>query len=202
LRRDRDCFSTIGFWSEIPLLLVTLSGVVISYQWLGRWLDRALGSPKERAAAISASASSTDGARTGGDTRRGAGVVGAPTASVASYLHTAVSTKPDWSLVTITLPTPDDTTATVAVADGNSYRPDLRTTRVLDLADARVLRTRDYASLTPSRKIRAWVRFGHTVKCLACSGQTIATIVCAGGAVLVYTGIALSWRRFMKWRAR
>ncbi len=33
-------------------------------------------------------------------------------------------------------------------------------------------------------------------------GQTIAGLVSAGGCVLVYTGLALSWRRFFAWRRR
>jgi len=199
--RDFNWHNTIGFWSAIPLLLVALSGVFISYKWPGRWLDRALGSPEERATAMSANASSAGGAG-GAGAAGGADAAGLPTASIASYLNAAVSARPDWTLITITLPAPDDTTASVAVAEGNTYRPDLRTTLTLDRADAHVLRTRDYASLSASRKIRAWVRFGHTGEVFGLFGQTIATIVSAGGAVLVLTGIALSGRRFLKWRAR
>ncbi len=203
--RDFNWHNTIGFWSAIPLLLVAVSGVFISYQWPGRWLDRALGSPEERAAAISASASS-DVARGGarGGSGGGEAAVGAlaPSAAIASYFTAATTAKPDWALVTITLPTAGDTVATVAVAEGNTYRPDLKSTLTLDLADARVLRDRDYASLSSARQIRAWVRFGHTGEVFGLFGQTIATIVSAGGAVLVLTGIALSCRRFLMWRAR
>lgn len=151
--RDFNWHNTIGFWLGIPLLLVAVSGVFISYQWPGRWLDRALGSPEERAAAISASASS--GVARGG-TGGGEAAVGAlaPSAAIASYFTAATTAVPDWALVTITLPTPGDTVATVAVAEGNPYRPDLTSTLTLDRA------------------------------------------------VLVLTGIALSCRRFVRWRAR
>jgi uncharacterized iron-regulated membrane protein len=218
--RDFNWHNTIGFWSAIPLLLVVVSGVFISYQWPGRWLDRALGSPEERLAAMTASAPGARGeggaaSNSGGRVAQGRSgnrdsaaldsaptVVEVPTAPLASYLQAATSAKPDWSLITITVPTPDDTAATVAVAEGNTYRPDLRSTLTLNRADARLLANRDYASLSAARKIRAWVRFGHTGEVFGLFGQTIATLVSAGGAVLVWTGIALSWRRFRAWRGR
>ena len=34
------------------------------------------------------------------------------------------------------------------------------------------------------------------------AGQTVAGIVSAGGALLVWTGLALAWRRFRLWRAK
>jgi uncharacterized iron-regulated membrane protein len=33
-------------------------------------------------------------------------------------------------------------------------------------------------------------------------GQTIAGLASLGGVVLVWTGLALTWRRFRAWRAR
>ncbi len=100
------------------------------------------------------------------------------------------------------MPASVDTAVSVAVASGNTYRPDLRSTLTLDRADAGVLVHRDYASLSTARQIRAWVRFGHAGEVFGLFGQTLATLISAGGAVLVWTGIALSWRRFRRWRTR
>jgi uncharacterized iron-regulated membrane protein len=46
------------------------------------------------------------------------------------------------------------------------------------------------------------MRFAHTGEVLGIPGQTIAGLVSAGGVVLVWTGIALTLRRFNAWRAR
>jgi uncharacterized iron-regulated membrane protein len=46
------------------------------------------------------------------------------------------------------------------------------------------------------------LRFIHTGEVAGIPGQTIAGIASAGAAVLVYTGLALSWRRFRAWLAR
>ena len=45
-------------------------------------------------------------------------------------------------------------------------------------------------------------RFVHTGEYYGLTGQTIAGLVSAGGAVLVYTGVALALRRFGAWRRR
>src|SRR3712207_8450966 len=52
-----------------------------------------------------------------------------------------------------------------------------------------------YTTLFRSR-IRNTMRFAHTGEVLGIPGQTVAGIVSAGGAVLVWTGLALAWRRF------
>ena len=46
------------------------------------------------------------------------------------------------------------------------------------------------------------MRFAHTGEVLGIPGQTIAGLVSAGGAVLVWTGMALAWRRLRSWRKR
>ncbi len=198
--RDFNLHNTIGFWSAIPLFFVVASGVFISYQWPGRWLDRALGSPEERAAAIAAASTPAAAPRDRTD-NAGAAELTTPL-SLDALAGPAVTLHPEWQLLTITVPEAGDSTTTVAVAGGNTYRPDLRSTLVMSVNDGRVVETRDYASLSTSRQIRAWVRFGHTGEVFGWFGQLIATIVTAGGAVLVWTGIALSWRRFVRWRAR
>ncbi len=43
---------------------------------------------------------------------------------------------------------------------------------------------------------RVWVRFLHTGEAFGFLGKIIATIATAASLVLVYTGFALSWRRF------
>ena len=52
------------------------------------------------------------------------------------------------------------------------------------------------------RRARSISRFLHTGEVLGLAGQTIAGLVSLGGVVLVWTGLALTWRRFRAWRAR
>ncbi len=55
-----------------------------------------------------------------------------------------------------------------------------------------------FSSNSRGRQLRTILRFAHTGEVLGLPGQTIAGIASAGGAVLVYTGLALSLRRFRR----
>ena len=55
-----------------------------------------------------------------------------------------------------------------------------------------------YDDLSTGRKIRTWLRYLHTGQALGWIGQLVAGLACLAGCVLVYTGFALSWRRFFR----
>jgi hypothetical protein len=46
------------------------------------------------------------------------------------------------------------------------------------------------------------LRFAHTGEVAGIVGQTVAGLVSAGGAFLVWTGLALAFRRFRVWAGR
>ena len=64
------------------------------------------------------------------------------------------------------------------------------------------MRWEPFSSLTAGRRARSWLRFAHTGEVAGVVGQTVAGLVTAGGAVLVWTGLALAWRRFRLSRAQ
>ncbi|NTX02407.1 PepSY-associated TM helix domain-containing protein [Myxococcus sp. CA040A] len=53
-----------------------------------------------------------------------------------------------------------------------------------------------FADFNSGRKLRTWLRFLHTGEALGWVGQLIAAMASLGGVFLVWTGFALSWRRF------
>lgn len=61
---------------------------------------------------------------------------------------------------------------------------------------AEIIRSETFGELSPARRIRTWTRFLHTGEALGWWGQLLAGLACLGGCFLVYTGFALSWRRF------
>ncbi|MBX3174211.1 MAG: PepSY domain-containing protein [Gemmatimonadaceae bacterium] len=214
--RDFNWHNSLGFWFAIPLALVIASGVFISFRWPGQVLDLALGSARERAEAAAALRGTTVAARGGaeasvaqasqergsiaGTTTSQAAPVGAR-APLERYLETARHAHPAWSQLTLTLPEGNGAVR-VAVAEGNTYRPDLRWTLELDQASATLQRSSGYTDLSTARKIRAWVRFGHTGEVFGIFGQLLATIASAVGVLLVWTGYTLAWRRWRSWRQR
>jgi uncharacterized iron-regulated membrane protein len=71
---------------------------------------------------------------------------------------------------------------------------------VLNRFTAEVVRWEPYGSNTLGRKIRIWMRGLHTGEALGLAGQTVAGLASLGGCFLVWTGLAMAWRRFGSWR--
>lgn len=212
--RDFNWHNTMGFWMAIPLAFVIATGAFISYSWPGQWMDRLWGSEKEKAAAIKAmnappaSEGSRDAgqqnaapARAEGGAPRGEGRGEAPAprtlAGLDGMLTQVVAAKPAWASITITTAGPKDSVVQLAVAEGNTYRPDLKTQYFFNAETGATVRTTNFDSLSTSRKLRGWTRFGHTGEVFGVTGQTIATIASFVGAILVYTGLALAFRRLV-----
>ncbi len=95
---------------------------------------------------------------------------------------------PNWQVITFR-----PAAATFAVEEGSWGRVDLKSTWTIK-GDT-LIRSDRFESLPLARRLRFWVRTVHTGEAAGLLGQTVAGLASAAGAVLVYTGLALSWRR-------
>jgi uncharacterized iron-regulated membrane protein len=121
---------------------------------------------------------------------------------VDALLARATQQVPDWRTITLRLPLPEDEPVGFAIDQGSGGQPQLRSTLTLDRRTAAVVNWETFAAGTPGRRLRTWMRFIHTGEALGLPGQTIAGVVSGGAVFLVYTGLALSLRRFLAWVAR
>ena len=94
------------------------------------------------------------------------------------------------------------TPVVITVDDGYGGQPQLRATVSVDRATGEVIKTDTFNDLSTGRRFRSWLRFAHTGEFYGLTGQTVAGLASAGGAVLVYTGIALALRRLASWMRR
>jgi uncharacterized iron-regulated membrane protein len=85
---------------------------------------------------------------------------------------------------------------TVTIREAGSWPRTATTTLTVNPFTGEVLAKSGYADLSTARQIRSWTRFLHTGQALGWWGQAIAGLACLGGCFLVYTGFALSYRRF------
>jgi uncharacterized iron-regulated membrane protein len=109
---------------------------------------------------------------------------------------------PEWRTINLRIPTGPDAPVVFTIDQGYAGQPQKRGTLTLNRASGEVVSWEPYSSLSTGRRLRTWLRFVHTGEFYGLTGQTIAGIASAGGAVLVYTGLALALRRFVAWRAR
>lgn len=71
----------------------------------------------------------------------------------------------------------------------------------LDPFTGAVLRQERFADLDRARQLRSWTRFLHTGEALGPLGQAVAGLASLATGILVWTGLALTWRRWMRHRA-
>jgi uncharacterized iron-regulated membrane protein len=181
--RDFNWHNVIGIWCFMPLLVIVASGAVISYKWASDLVYRAAGEAPPPPAKPSGEPKPLD-----------------PYSAGRAFATAAAST-PQWTA--ITLRSGDEESRVIATVDrGYPGQPQLRTTLTLDATTGEILQAQPFSDLTAGRKARFWLRFLHTGEALGIVGQTIAGVASFGASFLVWTGIALSLRRFRAWRGR
>ena len=191
--RDFNWHNVVGLWSVVPLFVVVLSGVVISYPWAGNLVYRVMGEAPP--------ASSRPAAAPGGRERQAKAAVLSDT-GLEAVLTRATGQLDAWRAISLRIPEAAQAPVVITVDHGQPGQPHLRETLTFDRATGDPIRRETFADATPGRRARMILRFAHTGEILGLPGQTIAGLVSAGGALLVYTGIALSLRRFAAWRRR
>jgi uncharacterized iron-regulated membrane protein len=199
--RDFNWHNVIGFWSAVPLFIVVLGGVVISYPWASDLVYAAFGeAPPPRQRPGGGPGAGADARNAGGERRRDAAepIV----AGIDRAIAAAIIREPAWRTVNVRLPMTEQQPLNVTVDTGTGGQPQRRVTIVVDRVTGNVEREELFASQSAGRRARLWLRFAHTGEVYGLPGQTIAGAVSLGGSVLVWTGIALALRRLFAWRAR
>jgi len=189
--RDFNWHNVIGFWSLIPLFLVVLSATVISYPWASNLAYRVAGeAPPPPAPRPS-----------GPPPARGA-VPGISTRGIDPLWVRAEQFTPGWQSINLRLPVSDDAPLTFAIDHGMGGEPQKKANLTLNRQTGEAMKWEPFTSFSPGRRFRTILRFTHTGEVLGVVGQTIAGIVTLGSVFLVWTGIALAWRRLMAWRGQ
>lgn len=219
--RDFNWHNVIGLWSSIPLFIVVISAVPISYPWASNLVYRLVGeAPPPRVApggggpagpggqgqpAQGGARRAQDGAQAPGAQRESRGERARPELrldGVDALLAKAEAHVPGWQTIGVRLPTSADAPVSFTIDQGDGGQPQKRSQLTLDRQSGTVTAWEPFASQSLGRRLRALMRFAHTGEVLGFWGQTIAGLVSAGGAVLVWTGISLALRRLFAWRRR
>jgi uncharacterized iron-regulated membrane protein len=191
--RDFNWHHVFGIWSAVPLAVVVATAAVFSYPWANDLVYRAFGEePPAR------------GGGRGGPPPNAAVAVGewglgtGPSVLGLDELFARAAAHGDWRTLTLTLPTDAAaTTVRFAIDGGNGGQPQLRHTLTLDATTGGVASYTPFSSQTSGQQARSWVRFLHTGEALGIVGQTVAGLVSLTSVIMVWTGLALAWRRLI-----
>jgi uncharacterized iron-regulated membrane protein len=195
--RDFNWHHVFSFWMLIPLFVISLSGVVISFDWAHRLVYAAYGetAPPRRAGGAPPPADPRATNRNGAP----AGDQAAPRASLESLRQAAIAQTPGWNRLTLPLDARGPNIE-IALELASTERRPPRQTVTLNTADATVVRVQppQANTQTPGQRARTWLRLAHTGEQYGIVGQTIAGLASLAACFLVYTGLALAWRRLVR----
>ncbi len=199
--RDWHWHNVVGFWAAVPLIAVILTGTIMSYQWANALLFRATGTEQSapRPAPVATSPGS-DRSQPNGP-RQESGPQEIRTAGVNEVWAVAAKKVAGWRTLSLRFPNQPGEPLTFVIDQGNGARPDLRAMLTLDADTGGEVLWQPYSSQTAGQRARAWVRWIHTGEAGGLLGQTAAFLVTIATMVLIWTGLALTWRRFFRKRS-
>ncbi len=182
----------LGLWAAIPLLFLSVTGAAIGFHWLNDGIATLAGGEvkerKQRGGPPADPEPETNGAI---DTR----LQGADEA-----LAYAAQQVPEWRTLSIEAPNDKSQAFTVVADTGNGRQMQHQKTLTIS-RDIHETARKGWAETPRERQSRIVVRFGHTGEMFGTLGILLAAIVTLAGAFLAWSGLALSVRRFLRWRA-
>lgn len=185
--RDFIWHHVFGIWCAIPLLILAVTGSMFSFRWTGDLLYSAFGTDRSGSNLVIESTEPE-----------------IPFVSPASYLsydelvEAASEHQSNWRTITLTLPQENEPTVSALVDRGNGRMPTLRETVTLNRGTGEIINVTNFGSLPINQQIRSVYRFLHTGEFLGIAGQTVAGIVSFFGILMVWTGLALAYRRLLQ----
>jgi uncharacterized iron-regulated membrane protein len=195
--RDFNWHNAIAAWSAVPLFIVVLTAMPISFPWANALVYQAVGeTPPQQGGrgGREGAPPTTDQARRG---RTRPTVAGLDTLWSSAAGHVA-----GWKTINLRIPASDGAPAVFAIDRGDGGQPQLRSTLTLDRTTGRIISSESFSDQSLGRRLRSISRFAHTGEVLGLGGQTIAGLATAGSIVLVWTGVALALRRCRSWVGR
>ena len=182
--RDFNWHHVFGFWSLIPLLVVVMTGVFISYPSVSSWFQGLVvtndptGSAANEAGPVIIQASTSE------------------PLELDELMDLGKTFGSGWNFMEILLPV-SGPTALISLDYGSGRAPQEEITFVVDRYSGDALDSYSYAERPLAQTIVAWIRYAHTGEAFGLSGQTIAGIVSLTSLLMVWTGLALAYRRLI-----
>jgi uncharacterized iron-regulated membrane protein len=216
--RDFNWHHVWGFWLALPLAVVVLTGVALSFPEARNVAFAAVGA--EVTARQSRGGHShggggqevgvAQGAGGGGDASSPAGRGNRGSARGGGFEPVAldpvgarvVDRLEGWERISIRFPRSASAPLEAQVELGGRGEATKRYTLTYDAETGEETAFEGFGDQDRASQLRAFVRFGHTGQFFGFWGQTLAGLASLAGVILVWTGLALSWRRMAAWLRR
>jgi len=224
--RDLNWHNAVGLWCAPVLIVLTATALPISYRWAGDLIYKLSGStppaqgggPRGGTPALEVPTPPADAKPLGMEAMFTAAQKEFPQWKQISYRSGAPDgrrgrgerIRSSSEANTNSPPSNPNRSENREPRDGNRSQavtltvvekgqwPRFASTQVtLDPFTGAVLRKESFGDYNLGRQVRSWTRFLHTGEALGIVGKALAALASAGAVVLVWTGLALAWRRFV-----
>lgn len=183
--RDWNRHNVIGFWCAPILLVITLTGLIMSYQWANNLLYTFTGNEPPPPAPQAAPSKPIE-----------------PPSDVDALWARAERQAPGWVSIRLRFPPQPEGPVTASIQEPALWHPNPRSQLTLHPLTAEVIKWEPFSGYNLGRTLRAWVRPIHTGVAGGIPGQLIALLGAVGGVMLTWTGLAMSLRRIFQRRPR
>jgi uncharacterized iron-regulated membrane protein len=181
--QDWNRHNVIGFWVAAPLMVIVITGAILSYGWATNLLYRIAGSPPPAEKA-------EKHGKHHNDRQQAIAAV-----SIDQLFRDAQGRAGGWRSLRATLPQPTEKTMTITADSSDGNRPDKKTEVVYDRASGALLQLKTFSSNNLGVRLRSFVHMVHTGEAGGVFGQTIIGLASLGCCALVWTGFMLALRR-------
>lgn len=173
----------VGIWSVVPLMVISATGVLMSYPGVGDRVYPVVGVV----------------VRGGGGEHAGEGWGGAGGQGLAGTLAAAEAQVPGWRSMVLTVPRPDHTQVRVDVRTGRSGQPQKAAVLTVDRETGAVVSAESFRDEAPSHRAGEFLRYAHTGEYWGLAGQALAGLFALAVVVLAWTGFTVA---LVMWRLR
>jgi uncharacterized iron-regulated membrane protein len=141
-------------------------------------------------------------ARTGAGPAQQAGAPAVNLAGLNDAWKKAEAQVDGWRTLTLRVPTAAQSPFVFTIDRGTAGQPQHRGTLTVQRDGSGAISWEPFQAQSTGRRIRTFLRFLHTGEVFGIAGQTVAGFASLGAVFLVWTGLALSWRRFFSRQRR
>lgn len=224
--RDWNWHNVLGLWTAPVMLVIIVSGVVISYPWASNLVYQLAGEePPQGRGGPGGPA---------GDRPLVEPPPGVEKLAYSALLQHAQQAVPRWQQITLSIDNPaaplrrpgpgrgqagaeasrgggegkrgpretGAAAVSIAVKESGGWPLFALAQISLNPYTGEVLTASRFQDQSPGRQVRSWLRFLHTGEAFGFWGKFIAAVVSLAGGVLVWTGFAMALNRLRRWLKR
>lgn len=185
--RDFNWHHVFGIWSVIPLIAITATGAVFYYNWADNLVEYMASEENNVTSADSSTTKPSSSLLTVNNDRP----------NTDQLFAIAEMQQEGWQFITMNVPDGNEVEALFVIDKSPGGQPYKIAELTLSTTTGQVLNWQPFSAYSPYRKARNVIRFLHTGETLGILGQTIAGLVSIFACIMVWTGFALAYRKYI-----